>query len=85
VRTGLRCDCECLVVVGIYGVLNGFTAHSGRAKISSLNTRRFWFGPAIHPDNGLMNGGAAGYCPRVRCVYFTASFIAISGKPAQST
>src|SRR3569623_3574139 len=24
-------------------------------------------------------GGAAGYCPRVRCVYYTPSFIAIAG------
>ncbi len=28
------------------------------------------------------DGGAAGYCPRVRCVYCTPQFIAIAGKPA---
>ena len=29
--------------------LNGFAAHSGRAKTSSLNTRRSWFGPVRSP------------------------------------
>src|SRR3546814_19588164 len=31
-----------------------------------------------------LSGGAAGYCPRVRCAYFTASFIAIAGRVRQS-
>jgi hypothetical protein len=31
-------------------VLNGFTAHSGRAKTALFNTRRSWFGPVIIPD-----------------------------------
>jgi len=32
-----------------------------------------------------VGGGAAGYCPRVRCAYLTPPFIAIAGwKPARS-
>ncbi len=59
------------------GFLKHLTAYSCRAKTSSLNTRRSWFGP-IDPATTGGSGGAAGYCPRVRCVYFTTSLIAIA-------
>jgi hypothetical protein len=60
-------------------VLIGFTAQSGRAKTSPLNTRRSWFGP-VRTSVAAGSGGAAGYCPRVRCVYYATSFITIAGR-----
>ena len=74
-------------------VLNGLTAHSGRAKIPPFRTRLSWFGPLIFP-------GAASRC-RTSCAQgemveppgtapgsavhtCTASFIAISGRSRHS-
>ena len=44
-----------------------------RAKTSSLDVRRSYFGPAAIPENNLNgnSGGAAGYRPRVRSAYYT--------------
>src|SRR3546814_18233472 len=55
-------------------------------KISPLNTRRSWFGPVRSPrahQETRVCGGAAGYCPRVRCVYSTTPFILIAGRNRQ--
>jgi len=52
-------------------------------KVTSFNTRRSWFGPVLKdgiPRKPALYGGAAGYCPRVRCVYCTTPFIAIAGE-----
>lgn len=39
--------------------------------------------PAL-PPSGIC-GGAAGYCPRVRCAYCTTRFITIAGRTRQET
>src|SRR5207249_6383382 len=46
------------------------TAEPYREKTRPLRPRRSWFAPAeTHPERvGL--GGGAGYCPRVRMVYY---------------
>lgn len=77
----LRCDCECLVIVGIYGVLNGLTAHSGRAKMNAFEHTSILVRPQNPLDSRVDDGGAAGYCPRVRCVYYTPFCIAIVRLP----
>ena len=61
-------------------VLNSFAGYSARAKTPSFSTRRSWFGPVRNCGKSAVSGGAAGYCPRVRCTYCTAQFIAIAGR-----
>jgi hypothetical protein len=63
-----------IVVVGNYEK-GPITAEPCRAKTRPLRPRRSYFGPAAtHPFGStaidLGSGGAAGYCPRVRWVYY---------------
>ena len=75
----LRRNRECFVIVGTceYGPLRW--SHSERKQRFSTHVD-----PGSAPSETVSRyttiyGGAAGYCPRVRCVYFTPQFIAIAG------
>ena len=61
------------------GVLKHLTAYSCRAKTLVFQHTSILVRPRTTRDNRGSDGGAAGYCPRVRCIYFTTPFIAIDG------
>ena len=65
------------------GVLKHLTAYSCRAKAFVFQHTSILVRPRIPSITGVY-GGAAGYCPRVRCIYFTTPFIAIA-KPKPDT
>ena len=60
------------------GFLKHLTAYSCRAKALVFQHTSILVRPRI-PSITRVYGGAAGYCPRVRCIYFTTPFIAIDG------
>jgi phosphoribosylformylglycinamidine synthase subunit PurS len=60
------------------GFLKHLTAYSCRAKALVFQHTSILVRPRI-PSITRVYGGAAGYCPRVRCIYFTTLFIAIDG------
>jgi hypothetical protein len=84
VRTQLRGNRECLVVVSTCGCDRFYGSIRPGKNIVFQHTsilvrpRQDRRGPSR--VGCADDGGAAGYCPRVRCVYVTTSFITIAGR-----
>src|SRR3546814_15169170 len=81
-RIRLRCNRERLVIVGTCK-FERFHGALRPGKNTVFQHTSILVRPQVKECFHTPYGGAAGYRPRVRCVYFTASFIAISGLPRQ--
>jgi len=79
VRTLLRGNCERLVVVGTCGCERFYGAFRP-GKNTVFQYTSILVRPHQNWPRRAVCGGAAGYCPRVRCIYYTAQFIAIAGQ-----
>lgn len=79
VRIGLRSNRKSLVIVGTYG-FERFNGSFRPGKNSAFEHTSILVQP--HQERPLKAGfgGAAGYRPRVRCVYCTPQFITIAGR-----
>ena len=82
VRTSLRGNCERLVVVGTCGCERFYGAFRP-GKNTVFQYTSILVRPHQNWPRRAVCGGAAGYCPRVRCIYFTAQFITIAGRSRQ--
>jgi hypothetical protein len=83
VRTLLRGNRERLVVVGTCGFERFYGAFRP-GKNSAFQHTSILVRPRQDDLRKGLSGGAAGYCPRVRCVYDTLHFIAIAGRSRHS-
>src|SRR4051812_38529968 len=86
VRTLLRGKSERLVIVGTCG-FERFHGAFRPGKNSAFQHTSILVRPRQNPAIAEAKegfGGAAGYCPRVRCVYDTLHFITIAGRSRQS-
>lgn len=95
VRTLLRGNRERLVIVGtcVMGRCGGpipgkslrFSTHVDPGSAPSARLIRASTRMKRAAERLSSGGGAAGYCPRVRCAYFTPTFIAIAGRAGTKT